>query len=139
MSLIPPQPVNVLPGSGYWNDWIEKIRLLVNDLQQGFINHNDLQNIQGGSSTESYHLTSANAALVPNAEQTTNKNAASGYAGLNSSSRIIKGADTTDDLIVDTNSKGLVLKDNAGTPHYWRITINSAGTLVITDLGTTKP
>ena len=139
MALIPPQPAGSLPGSGFWNDWIEKIRTIVNNLSEGFINHNDLQNIQGGTSTERYHLTSANAALVPTAEQAANKNAASGYAGLNSVSRITKGVDTTDDVIVDTNSKGLVLKDNAGTPHYWRVTVNSAGTLVITDLGTTKP
>lgn len=59
MALIPPQPVGSLPGSGYWNDWIEKLRTLINSLQQGFINHNDLQNIQGGNSTERYHLTSA--------------------------------------------------------------------------------
>lgn len=68
-----------------------------------------------------------------------NKNAISGYAGLNASSRITKGADTTDDLIIDLATKGLVLKDTQGTPHYWRITINNAGALVISDLGTTKP
>lgn len=32
MALIPPQPVGVLPGSGLWNDWIEKIRTIVNGL-----------------------------------------------------------------------------------------------------------
>jgi hypothetical protein len=37
MALIPPQPIGVLPGSGYWNDWIEKIRDLINGLQQGLI------------------------------------------------------------------------------------------------------
>lgn len=30
MALIPPQPIGVLPGSGLWNDWIEKIRTVVN-------------------------------------------------------------------------------------------------------------
>lgn len=30
MALIPPQPIGVLPGSGLWNDWIEKIRSVVN-------------------------------------------------------------------------------------------------------------
>ena len=139
MALIPPAPVGALPGSGFWNDWVEKIRKVVNDLYNGLINHNDLQNIQGGSAAERYHLTTAQVTLVTGSEQTANKNAANGYAGLNASSRTTKGVDTTDDVIVDTNSKGLVLKDNAGTPHYWRITINSAGTLVITDLGTTKP
>jgi hypothetical protein len=32
MALIPPQPIGQLPGSGYWNDWIEKIRTIVNNL-----------------------------------------------------------------------------------------------------------
>ncbi len=32
MALIPPQPVGVLPGAGMWNDWIEKIRTVVNQL-----------------------------------------------------------------------------------------------------------
>lgn len=139
MALIPPQPIGVLPGSGFWNDWIEKVRVIINNLSEGNINHNDLQNIQGGSTTERYHLTSANAALVPTAEQSTNKNSNSGYAGLNSVGRITKGADTTDDVIIDTATKGLVLKDTQGTPHYWRVTVDNTGNLVTTDLGTTKP
>ena len=31
MALIPPQPIGILPGSGLWNDWIEKIRTAVNN------------------------------------------------------------------------------------------------------------
>lgn len=49
------------------------------------------------------------------------------------------GVDSSDDLIVNTATKGLVLKDTQGTPHYWRVTVSNAGALVITDLGTTKP
>lgn len=67
------------------------------------------------------------------------KDQASGYAGLNASSRVTKGADTADDLIVDLATKGLVLKDTQGTPHYWRVTVSTLGLLVVTDLGTTKP
>jgi hypothetical protein len=67
------------------------------------------------------------------------RNAASGYAGLNASSRTTKGVDTTDDIVIDLATKGLVLKDTQGTPHYWRVTINTSGVLVTTDLGTTKP
>ena len=67
------------------------------------------------------------------------KNAASGYAGLTTSSRITKGADAQDDFVIDLATKGLVLKDTQGTPHYWRITISTAGAIVITDVGTTKP
>lgn len=67
------------------------------------------------------------------------KDAASGFAMLNASSRITKGVDTTDDVIIDLATKGLVLKDTQGTPHYWRLTIDNSGALVTSDLGTTKP
>lgn len=67
------------------------------------------------------------------------RNSANGYAGLNASSRTTKGVDAADDLIVDSATKGLVLKDTAGTPHYWRVTADGAGGLTVTDLGTTKP
>lgn len=68
---------------------------------------------------------------------TSEKDAASGYAGLNASSRITKGVDSTDDLIVDSSSKGLILKDSSG--HYWRLSLSVLGVLATTDLGTTKP
>lgn len=58
---------------------------------------------------------------------------------LNSDRRSTTGVDTTDDLIVDLATKGLVLKDTAGTPHYWRVTVSTLGALVTTDLGTSKP
>lgn len=47
--------------------------------------------------------------------------------------------DIPGDVIVDTATNGLVLKDTQATPHYWRITISNVGVLVITDLGTSKP
>jgi hypothetical protein len=72
-------------------------------------------------------------------EDTANKDIASGYAGLNSVSRINKGVDTEDDIIVDSDTKGLVLKDSQATPHYWRLTVSSIGGLVITDAGVDKP
>lgn len=67
------------------------------------------------------------------------KDAASGFAMLNASSRITKGVDTTDDVIINLATKGLVLKDTQGTPHYWRVTVSNAGALITADLGTTKP
>jgi hypothetical protein len=67
------------------------------------------------------------------------KDAASGYAGLNASSRTTKGVDTTDDVIIDLATKGLVLKDTQGTPHYWRLSVSVLGVLTTTDLGTVKP
>jgi hypothetical protein len=128
MALIPPQPIGVLPGSGLWNDWIEKIRSIVNTL----LTEITWSIITGTPTTlAGYGITDA--------QNTSEKNAANGYAGLNSVSRITKGVDTTDDVIVDNAAKGLVLKDTQGTPHYWRVTVNNVGVLVITDLGTTKP
>ena len=47
------------------------------------------------------------------------------------------GVDTTADVIIDSTTSGLVLKDTAG--HYWRVKINTSGVLTTTDLGTTKP
>jgi hypothetical protein len=119
-----------------WVDWYTKLRDVIDT---SALDHQALLNLQGGSATERYHLTVAQLALVTGAEQLVNKNAANGYAGLNVVSRTTKGVDTTDDVIVDDNLNGLVLKDNAGTPHYWRVTVDSAGVITTTDLGTTKP
>ena len=67
------------------------------------------------------------------------KNAASGYAGLNTAGRTTKGLDVTDDLIVDTTTKGLVMKDSQAPAHYWRLGVTILGIVTTTDLGTTKP
>jgi hypothetical protein len=40
------------------------------------------------------------------------------------------------DLVIDLATRGLILKDTQGTPHYWRVTVNNSGVLVTTDLGT---
>lgn len=66
---LPPLPVGVAPGSGYWNDWYEKLRTLINSLIGG-IPHNDLTGIQGGSTTERYHLTAAEYATATAPEWT---------------------------------------------------------------------
>jgi hypothetical protein len=76
------------------------------------------------------------AAVAASAEQTANKNAAEGYAGL-TASRVTKGVVTTDDLIVNAATKGLVLKDTDG--HYWRASISTLGVLSWADLGTGLP
>lgn len=82
MAKLPPQPVGVPPGSSYWNDWYEKLRLLVEQATTAVINfvdlnftgsnltsiqtrnHNDLQNIQGGAAGEYNHLTNAQVAAI---------------------------------------------------------------------------
>lgn len=80
---LPPQPVGVAPGSAYWNDWYEKLRLLINnstatqltqaqydDLTDGGTatihthSHQALANNQGGTGGEYYHLTSAQHAIA---------------------------------------------------------------------------
>jgi hypothetical protein len=41
----------------------------------------------------------------------------------------------TNDAVVDGGGKGVVLKDDGSPANYWRVTIDSAGTLVQTSLG----
>lgn len=161
---LPPLPVGVAPGSGYWNDWYEKLRTLINSFSDavpwtiitgkpttlsgyGITDATPSSHIGSGGTQHAEvvaagaagFMTGADKTKLDGAEVQSNKDAVSGYAGLNSVSRTTKGVDSTDDLIIDTDLKGLVLKDNAGTPHYWRITVSTLGTLTVTDLGTTKP
>lgn len=44
---------------------------------------------------------------------------------------------TNSDVIVVDKNKGLVLKDDGNPPNYWRVTIDSTGTLQQTSLGRT--
>ena len=82
--------------------------------------HNFTGGLQGGAANEFYHLDFIDFTAL-------------------SGARITKGSDTTDDVIIDLATKGLVLKDTQGTPHYWRVTVSTLGALTTTDLGTTKP
>jgi len=73
---IPPPPNT--EDTSIWQDWYIRVKNSVNNLSESLTwtsiskvgsnltdiltrNHNDLQNIQGGSSTERYHLTSTQA------------------------------------------------------------------------------
>ena len=111
---IPPLPVGTVPGSGYWNDWIEKIRTLINSFASGFP-------WTGITSTPTtlvgYGITDA--------------------ATKNGDNRMNLGVDTTDDVIIDSTTVGLVLK--SPNAHYWRVSISNAGVVSWTDLGVTKP
>jgi hypothetical protein len=138
---LPPLPVGVAPGSGYWNDWYEKLRTLINSFAAGFPFSsiiNTPTTLAGYGITNAYTKTETDTSLALK-QNISEKDAMSGYAGLNSVSRTTKGIDTTDDLVIDLATKGLVLKDTQGTPHYWRVTISTLGVLTTTDLGTTKP
>lgn len=121
-----PFPVGINPGSSYWSDLYERIRFLVNQLLASI----SWATITGTPTTlAGYGITDAQAL--------SGKDTASGYAGLNSVSRITKGVDTTDDVITDSTTKGPVMKSPNG--HYWRATISDVGVITWTDLGTTKP
>lgn len=120
-NLLPPLPQGAAPGSSYWNDWYEKMRTLVNSTLTGI----------------SWSIITGVPTNVSNAQDSSQKNFANGYAGLNTVSRTTKGVDTVDDVIVDNGSKGLVLK--SPNNHYWRATISNTGVVTWTDLGTTKP
>lgn len=125
--ILPPAPIDAPFTSYNWTDWYKKVRDAINNTATVA-----WATITGTPTTlAGYGITDG--------QNTSGKNAANGYAGLNASSRITKGVDTTDDVIVDLATKGLVLKDTQGTPHYWRVTISTIGALVTTDLGTTKP
>ena len=126
-SKLPPLPVGVAPGSGYWNDWYEKLRTLVNTISAG-----TSWNLITGTPT-----TLGGYGITDPVELTTHKDTASGYAGLNSVSRTTKGVDTTDDVVTDSITKGPVMKSPNG--HYWRGAISNIGVVTWTDLGTTKP
>lgn len=112
----------------HWLKWFVDLANALGDagVVGGAIDHATLQNLTTGDPHTQY-------------QKESEKDAASGYAGLNSASRTTKGVVTTDDLIVNLATKGLVLKDTQGTPHYWRVTVDNTGTLVVTDLGTSLP
>lgn len=119
--ILPPSPVDAPFGSYNWADWYRKVRDAINS----------------GATAVAWSIITGIPSNVTNAQSTTQKDAASGYAGLNASSRTTKGVDTTDDIITDSTAKGPVMKSPNG--HYWRATISNAGVVTWTDLGTTKP
>jgi hypothetical protein len=47
--------------------------------------------------------------------------------------------ESMDDVVIVDSSKGVVLKDSANPANFWRITINAAGTLVVTNIGRIYP
>lgn len=132
--LLPPAPpirtgteAQSFSNSSFWNNWYEQLRTIVNSLASSIS-----WSIITGKPT-----TLAGYGITDPVELTTHKDAISGYAGLNASSRTTKGVDTPDDLIITNSGKGLVLISPNG--HYWRATISNTGVITWTDLGTTKP
>ena len=121
-------PVEKDPSTGkevfstLWLQWFLQVAQYFSSIGAGgaAISHNALNGIQGGVTGEYYHLSGALLSVI-------------------SGARLTKSTQSADDTVIDSASKGLVLKDSQATPHYWRITINTLGVLVITDLGTIIP
>ena len=112
--LLPPFPIGVPPSHSYINDWYEKLRNILNsgevpvhwsniiftgsnltDLSTR--NHNDLQNIQGGSSGQYNHLTNAEVASLS--------------TFITNNTNMLAGFPTTSDIATDTWA---VYKDTIG-------------------------
>lgn len=158
---LPPMPTGVPPGHAFWNDWYEKLRTLVNNTVNiawaavtgtpttlagyGITDAAPISHVGAGGAAHANvvaagaagFMTGADKTKLDGAEVQTNKDAVSGYAGLNTVSRTTKGVDTTDDVVLDSTTTGLVLK--SPNAHYWRAAISNLGVVTWTDLGTTKP
>ena len=61
---IPPAPAGTPFGSYAWADWYYKIAYLISNTD---FSHNDLKNLQGGSTSERYHLTQSQHTAILNA------------------------------------------------------------------------
>jgi len=57
---LPPLPVGVAPGSGYWNDWYEKLRTLINSIVAG-LSHSTLSNLTADDHTQYYNTSRGDA------------------------------------------------------------------------------
>lgn len=125
MDKLPPLPLGVAPGSGFWNDWYEKLRKMVNDLSNN-ISWSIITNKP--STLAGYDIVDAQALSF--------KNLPDGYAGLNAVGRVTKGIDTQEEIISDFPDRGIVIRSPNG--NYWRLSINNAGVLTTTALAS-KP
>ena len=62
------------------------------------------------------------------------------YAGLTALAQQIDTVLTlSEDIRINSATRGLILKDSQATPHYWRVTVSTVGVLVVTDIGTSLP
>jgi len=43
------------------------------------------------------------------------------------------------DVVVVNSTNGLVLRDDANPPNYWRLTLDASGTLTLTNIGRNYP
>ena len=107
-SVIPPIPIDAPFGSYNWNDWYQKVRNAINTAQDlkwsSFTDftgsnlnqiqtrpHNSLQSLQGGTTNEYYHLTSAQNTAINSGITTTVALAKLTTGGTNGSMTITRG------------------------------------------------
>lgn len=57
----------------------------------------------------------------------------------NSNNSTIDQGLTTQTVVIDNATTGVVFKDTQSPPHYWGLTVDNTGILTTTDLGTTRP
>lgn len=55
--------------------------------------------------------------------------------GLRGNPKFYNMVEASDDVVVFNAERGLVLKDDGDPANYWRVTVDSTGTLQITSLG----
>ena len=55
--------------------------------------------------------------------------------GIRGTPKFYNASEFSSDVVVLDSLKGLVLKDTADPPQYWRVTVNTSGTLVVSKLG----
>lgn len=78
MSLkLPPIPNEPIGESPLWRNWFQRLGTMISTPSTG-VNHNDLGNIQGGTSSERYHLTAAQVAKVDALTSTTGSGSTGG-------------------------------------------------------------
>ncbi len=129
--LLPPTPIGVPPGHSFWNDWYEKLRVIVNtgsiSVLWSNINfsgssitdiasraHNNLQSIQGGAAGEYNHITNAQTGRLLSATEYSRLTSVINKAGLPTTADISAG-------------QWAVYKDTSGgTVRLWT---NDSGTM----------
>lgn len=126
-SILPPSPQGVPPGHPFWNQWYEKLRVIVNSISTsvGWTNlnfagskiqdivdrqHNNLTSIQGGAAGEAYHLTAAQ------------------YATLTTTGILTLYSKASDPTTTDVTASTAKLYKNTST-NTIKLWVNDAGTL----------
>jgi hypothetical protein len=134
---LPPTPLGVPPGHSFWNDWYEKLRKLVENLQ-GTLLHNSLPDLQGGTTSQYYHLTSTEYSNLPAGAASSTDNEVPRFDG--TSGKILQ----TSGVFVDDNSNLVLpkttntgIKVDVATPTFgWR---DILGQIQTRGVGATDP